>query len=912
MKKKIINGLLFAVALVAATSSFVSCKDYEGDDVARLNEELAAAKINAQTTIDELIRLQQAQIQYQINNLYTAYENLYNKVQAAEKTKGLQDQLDELMKEYNSASTPAQKMAVLSKMNALLMQATGTDESGAHSGDAPNATEAIIIMWGDSLRKAYKNAYDALVNAEAAQITANAAQTAADNAQATANQGVADAANAKKLALDAQTAANQAIADAKAAQETADKGVADAATAQAAADKALADAKAAKDAADAAQTTADAAKDAAAAVDQALKDFMAAEKLENAALQKSIDDLDEKYAGEVKKTNDKVDALTLRVDDIEKAYKAADEALQNQINELNELVSDLAEDIDAIKESLALEVTGIEIQATNNPIFGSFAYPIDVQSNILALYYGEVVNGGYNFPVGDKYADLWVGGKAVILDTELSDIAAPSYPVPEEGILMNEGAGNAGKLYLTVNPSNVNFEGKNFSLRTSDNQVSKVTLSGLEPCTEQLTWGYHRASSANGFYVATAEVKKNDVKSVALSFDLKGVSSQVQNIMQDWSKTKLADIAKLAATVAQNMKIDAPRLGVQAQWKDPVTGWKNYVSKYDLAAVSVRPLSFHDLYNADYSPAIVKLRNKLTAKEKAFSQELINEIKAMINVQIGLPATAGNIRTTEDGKVFIDINDNVTIPSVDFKTDESSAQITIKKGQFYPGYDDNGNLNDLPAGMSYIPTTDEKIKIPAVTGSTYPSSTHINTSIEITSLFNAIVDGIKKSLSGVNKITDKIEDIVNRIINIQNKIFGKVESVLKNPNRFLQPALFASKDNSFFYPSRIYSAPTKVKQGTKLMFYPSSLNAEIVAPAFKKYVAVCGAWEAGNIDNTTSAKKFNTGAMNTVFDGNEYNLQKPFEYTLNAPVGTVIEIIYECLGYDGKVAGKKYYIEVAE
>jgi len=26
MKKKIINGLLFAVALVAATSSFVSCK----------------------------------------------------------------------------------------------------------------------------------------------------------------------------------------------------------------------------------------------------------------------------------------------------------------------------------------------------------------------------------------------------------------------------------------------------------------------------------------------------------------------------------------------------------------------------------------------------------------------------------------------------------------------------------------------------------------------------------------------------------------------------------------------------------------------------------------------------------------------------------------------------------------------
>ena len=41
MKKKIINGLLFAVALVAATSSFVSCKDYNGDNYAELQEKYA-------------------------------------------------------------------------------------------------------------------------------------------------------------------------------------------------------------------------------------------------------------------------------------------------------------------------------------------------------------------------------------------------------------------------------------------------------------------------------------------------------------------------------------------------------------------------------------------------------------------------------------------------------------------------------------------------------------------------------------------------------------------------------------------------------------------------------------------------------------------------------------------------------
>ena len=44
MKKKIINGLLFAAALVVASSSFVSCKDYEGDNIALQQEEMSGLK----------------------------------------------------------------------------------------------------------------------------------------------------------------------------------------------------------------------------------------------------------------------------------------------------------------------------------------------------------------------------------------------------------------------------------------------------------------------------------------------------------------------------------------------------------------------------------------------------------------------------------------------------------------------------------------------------------------------------------------------------------------------------------------------------------------------------------------------------------------------------------------------------
>jgi hypothetical protein len=408
--------------------------------------------------------------------------------------------------------------------------------------------------------------------------------------------------------------------------------------------------------------------------------------------------------------------------------------------------------------------------------------------------------------------------------------------------------------------------------------------------------------------VATAEIKKDDVENVALSFDMQNAKSQVQSIMQNMSKTTAADVAKLALTVVSAMKTDVPRLGVQAQWQDPVSGWKNYVSKYDLAAVSAKPLGFDFLYNTDFSPAIVKLKNRIIAREKAFSQELINEIKGMINVQIGLPETAGDIRTTADGKVFIDLDINVSIPGVPFtaSTEAKTTTVTIKKGDFGTIENPMGDEIIMPAKDTLI-----TVNIPAIdaSGTSNTISTNVKKSIEITSLFNAIRDGIQKSLGGIDKMTGKIEDIVNRIINVENRLFGRLESVLKNPNRFMQPALIAQGQKGFFYPSRIYTHPTKVAQGTKIMFYPTSLNAEIVAPAFKKYVAVSGAWDA---DSEKSAKKFNSGVMNTVFDGNEYNLQKPFEYTVNAPVGTVLEIIYECLGFDGKVAGKKYYIEVSE
>ena len=564
-----------------------------------------------------------------------------------------------------------------------------------------------------------------------------------------------------------------------------------------------------------------------------------------------------------------------------KDFKDADKALQDQINALKQ-------DVNNILALIQQQVTGIEIQATYNPIFGTFSYPIDVQSNILAAYFGEFENP-VKFPAGDKGAEknTWVGNTPAVLSSELEAIGAPSETIGA-GIQMKEGAGNAGKLYLTVNPSDVIMDGKEFTLRTSDNQVSKVVLSPLATCDEQLKWGYKRAASANGFYVATAEIKKDNVKDVALSFDLKNITDQVKDIMQDWSKVGASDLVKLLWAISDGMKVDAPRLGVQAQWKDTL-GWKNYVSKYDLAAFSVKPVGYDFLYDADFSPAIVKFQNKITAKEKALAQDLINAIADMIKIQINLPTTSGNV-VVEGDKVYIVMPANsVSITG--------TATYTITAGDF-------GTV----AGTK-IPAANQTIN--ADVDAKNPSQIKL----DITSVFNAIKDGIEQSIAGIDgKAGNLINKYLEKIINVENKIFNKVAGVAKNPNRYVQPALVAKSEAlGYFYPSRMYNAPTLVKKGTKISFYPTTLTGEVVAPAFKKYVAVTGAWSSADMSEDRDASKFNNnGVLNTIFDGDLYNLQNPFEFTVDAKDGTVLEFTYECLGFNGKVAGKKFYIEVYE
>ena len=768
MKKKIINGLLFAVALVAATSSFVSCKDYEGDNYAELNEKYTALQAAYLAQVS-------AMQDYVLTSRYNS-ETGYSAAELAAKgtIKARLDDLEEYQESLENDSFP-KYAKLIHENNLAIAKAQGLAERDSAY------LRSLLAGWDNG------GTLGDMVAEAAGLLTALKSDTAKYN-----------------FAYDTLSTYykqwNEAVKVADSAWNFVNKG--------------------------------------------------------------------------------KVNVLGKDIENLQEMATLYDSA----IADLHERIDSLCDEMDAIKETIKKEVTGIEIQGTINPIYGTFAYPVGLKSYVLATYYGEI-DAPVFFPAGDTDgdADFWVGGVAGVLTSELKDIKAPGFGGPaalklNKGIVMDETVGNAGTLYVTVNPSNVDFTGKEFSLRSSNNAVSKVVLSDLVATDDVLTWGARRAS-ANGFYKATATISKDVVKDVALSFNFDAIKTEAKGILDNFTSTSareaVVDVAKLGLAVMNAMPKNVPQLGVQAQWKDDLTGWKNYVSKYELAAVSAKPLGYDFLYNVSYADKVVKLQNALIAKEKAYSQEVINQVAQALAFSL-------NLGTISTPNVVVDATGVKIVIPANSLTVSGNVQV-------------EGNNVIIPAGhfSAGVPSADTQL--------TYSVSNN-KIEIDITPLFQAIETAINNQLGKVNTTVEtNVTKVLNKVIDIENKIFGKVASFAGNPNRFILPAMLASNQSlGYFYPSRNWFSPTQVKAGETIKLYPTSLTGEVVAPAFKKYVAI--------LTGPTAGKNYNTGDLNTVLEGNKYNLSQPIEITLTEK--GVYEFIYEALGYNGKISGKKYYIEV--
>lgn len=190
---------------------------------------------------------------------------------------------------------------------------------------------------------------------------------------------------------------------------------------------------------------------------------------------------------------------------------------------------------------------------------------------------------------------------------------------------------------------------------------------------------------------------------------------------------------------------------------------------------------------------------------------------------------------------------------------------------------------------------------------------------------NELVDQINKQIDdNVDNINDMINDDylgkVNSLIGKVNKVINKVNGQLKNINHYFQPCLvYKNNKGEYNQMSNSLGLPTTFKfgAGNSIILNPTTYTAEMLAPAFKKYIAVTNVYtpdkKASAQDGDATCQALadyanNTeNLFNTVISGK--NLEVVFAPKAGFE-GYTYEITYAAVDYNGYNTARKFYVTV--
>ena len=310
---------------------------------------------------------------------------------------------------------------------------------------------------------------------------------------------------------------------------------------------------------------------------------------------------------DLKVASEKADSILQ--DQIDKIVEDVD-SLKAQVKENTDNINDLFDAVDALKEAIARQITGIEIQKVTNPWFGSFSTPFDISSNVLIAFYGDASNPIF-FPSPAGYGPYaTVSGNVELSEKDMEMIALcnPSLAVDESNPyikagrpLFNRPTGRAdgGEVYVTINPNGLDCSGVQLELVNTAHGTSGFNLTPLASTSDVLEFGWTRAG---GLYKAGAYVDAatlNKVDKVDIDMDAaKNAAGTLKDMVKESldnntvaaSKTDLFSLASDMNKVVQSARLNKTLL--RAPWTD-VNGNQNYTSsRADIAATAVKPLSF--------------------------------------------------------------------------------------------------------------------------------------------------------------------------------------------------------------------------------------------------------------------------------------------------------------------------------
>ena len=229
---------------------------------------------------------------------------------------------------------------------------------------------------------------------------------------------------------------------------------------------------------------------------------------------------------------------------------------------IKETIETITTDVTAV---YVTEVTSINVDKITNPMF-EFSTPLGVNSNILIAFFGEKSKRDIFFPKGSDE------------------------PIIYKGEYFIEGTGNAGKMYVNVNPSSVDFSGKTLKLVNTAGDEAPVELTPLTASNEVLKYLSADATrGSNAFYETYATIPVEKLAKAYFTWeptDMGEFKQQIITLIKGRGKDDIADMMQaLSNLIAGN---DIPAYRLQASWGD---GYYTY-SQANIAAVALKPLTF--------------------------------------------------------------------------------------------------------------------------------------------------------------------------------------------------------------------------------------------------------------------------------------------------------------------------------
>ena len=351
--------------------------------------------------------------------------------------------------------------------------------------------------------------------------------------------------------------------------------------------------------------------------------------------------------------------------------------------------------------------------------------------------------------------------------------------------------------------------------------------------------------SPNGFYETQVTVSAEDAKNMALRInldDIKDVAATLKDFMNE--RVSLTTVMNGVYNSINDL-LDANAL--KATWEaydKPLST----VSQYAIGVAGVKPLSFGFLGTGFDTPDGAYQFDGIPCSQKA--EDLLNNI---INVVVeGLPD--------------MDFINRFDIEKLELNelTSELEATIRVHLGNRYiistgpktatfwfPTFDITGTngehvtiTNTHPEVTVTMDGTDSVIEVTLYMGDfirymgLYDTEDIANNFSTIKKQFNLLLDQINDFLTSITEMNfttmgNNAFDQFKKFIDDLNDKFSR----FFEPNRFFRSTVVVRNGDRMVHLSTLPNHPAKVN-GTALEIIPSNFNAEMLSPAFKKFIAV--------------------------------------------------------------------------